>query len=453
MELGAARVSGRARLLGGQGGPVMTDTAGPESGTLYRVPTPIGNYADLSPRALETLSAAGVIGAEDTRGPAKLLRHFGLSKRMLSFHEHNADRRAGQLLRLLREWTSVAVVSDAGTPLVSDPGFRLVRRAVAEGVEVVSLPGPCAATTALAASGLPTHAFVFLGFPSRTEGKRKRELERWRNFSGTLIFYEAPHRLLSTLDSLREVLGDRPAALGWNLTKSGERYFRGHLSELRAELGGWEYVSGEITLLVAGTEEGEREPAAHRPSVREVAVRDHPRPVPQGGVLPQAGLAPRQAGPSHRSHRGRAGRGRSPLPEVGHHDPRHPLDGGRLLLAGRLPLDVRAGCGARAPVHRRVPQDLPDLSARRQGARQSDRRRLHDPQVDVRQHHGATPRTAGGPHPGAEHDGADGARQPRRQGRLVLGLLGSPGHRGLAARLAAARQPPLSLDGLRLLLR
>ncbi|HEY4592908.1 MAG TPA: SAM-dependent methyltransferase, partial [Thermoanaerobaculia bacterium] len=119
----------------------MTDTAGPEPGTLYLVPTPIGNYADLSPRALETLSAAGVIAAEDTRVTAKLLRHFGLSKRMLSFHEHNEDQRAGQLLRLLREGTSVAVVSDAGTPLVSDPGFRLVRRAVAEGIEVVSLPG------------------------------------------------------------------------------------------------------------------------------------------------------------------------------------------------------------------------------------------------------------------------------------------------------------------------
>ena len=261
----------------------MTDTAGPEPGTLYLVPTPIGNYADLSPRALETLSAAGVIAAEDTRVTAKLLRHFGLSKRMLSLHEHNEDQRAGQLLRLLREGTSVAVVSDAGTPLVSDPGFRLVRRAIAEGIEVVSLPGPCAATTALAASGLPTHAFAFLGFPSRTEGKRKRELERWRSFSGTLIFYEAPHRLLSTLDSLREVLGDRPAALGWNLTKSGERYIRGRLSELRQELGGWEYVSGEITLLVAGIEDGEREPAAHGELVDRAVEK-----------LLAAGLTPKQ---------------------------------------------------------------------------------------------------------------------------------------------------------------
>ena len=191
--------------------------------------------------------------------------------------------------------------------------------------------------------------------------------------------------------------------------------------------------------------------------VRQVGVRAHPRALPQGGVLPPPGLASRQAGPAQRPHHRRAGSGRrghrSPRPLLGHRHPGHPQHRGHLLLAGRLPLDVRARRRARAALRDRVPQDLSRLRAGARPARPADRRRLHDPQADVRQHHRRAPPGSRRPRRRLEHDRPDGQGRPGRQGRLVLGLLGPAGDRDLPARLAAAGQPALSLDGLRLLLR
>lgn len=225
------------------------------SGTLWLVPTPIGNYDDLSPRAAAVLAAAEVVAAEDTRVTGRLLRHLGLSKPLLSYHEHNERSRARQLVARLKAGARVALVSDAGTPLLSDPGYQLVRGAVDEGVRVVSLPGPCAAVAALAGSGLATHQFLFSGFLPRQAAAREAALVPLRSLPATLLFYEAPHRLLATVASLRAVLGDREAVAAWNLSKSRERFIRGTLSQLAAEFGAWEYVHGEVTLVVAGAAE------------------------------------------------------------------------------------------------------------------------------------------------------------------------------------------------------
>lgn len=222
------------------------------SGTLYLVAVPIGNPDDLSLRARETLGSVAVVAAEDTRHFATLARHHGIGTRTVSYHDHNEEARARELIGRLKAGDDVALVSDAGTPLVSDPGYRLVRAAIDAEIAITSVPGPSAVTTALAASGLPPHPYRFLGFLPRTAAARRAAFEAVASDVATLVAYEAPRRLADALRDARGVLGDRPACLARNLTKPHERYQRGSLSELIAELEAEGDVRGECTLLIGG---------------------------------------------------------------------------------------------------------------------------------------------------------------------------------------------------------
>ncbi len=217
------------------------------SGTLYLVATPIGNLEDITLRALRILREAGLIACEDTRQTRKLLDHYGIHKPTLSYHEHNESVRAPELIEKLAAGVNVALVSDAGTPLVSDPGYRLVSRAVELGIRVEPVPGPSAGLAALAASGLATDAFYFAGFlPART-AQRRKALARLKDLPATLIFYEAPHRILELLEDLDAALGDRPVVLARELTKVHEEFLRGTAAELRrARI----TLRGEFTVLV-----------------------------------------------------------------------------------------------------------------------------------------------------------------------------------------------------------
>jgi 16S rRNA (cytidine1402-2'-O)-methyltransferase len=222
------------------------------SGTLHVVAVPIGNPDDLSPRARETLASAAVVAAEDTRHFATLARHHGIEARAISYHDHNEDARTRELIERLSAGEDVALVSDAGTPLVSDPGYRLVRAAIEAGVRVTSVPGPSAVTTALAASGLPPHPFRFLGFLPRASAARRSSLEALRNDEATLVAFESPRRLLEALRDALDVFGDRSACLARNLTKPHERYQRGTLSSVVAEMEAEGEVRGEVTLVIGG---------------------------------------------------------------------------------------------------------------------------------------------------------------------------------------------------------
>ncbi len=222
------------------------------SGTLYVVAVPIGDLDDLSPRARETLAAAAIVAAEDTRHFATLARHHGLETRAVSYHDHNEEARARELIHRLTGGEDVALVSDAGTPLVSDPGYRLVRAAIDAGIRVTSLPGPSAVITALAASGLPPHPFRFIGFLPRAGAARRSALADLASDPATLIAFEAPRRLTDALRDALELLGDRPACVARNLTKPHERYQRGTLSQLLTELEAEGEVRGECTLVIGG---------------------------------------------------------------------------------------------------------------------------------------------------------------------------------------------------------
>ena len=220
------------------------------AGTLYLVATPIGNLADITHRALQVLKDVDLIACEDTRHTHKLLQHYGITTKTISYHEHNEQHRAAELIDLLKRGSDVAVVSDAGTPSISDPGFRLVRAAIENEVAVVPVPGPSALITAVIAAGLPTDEFFFAGFlPSRSNARRVR-LNELRAVPGTLIFYEAPHRLATTLKDAYEVLGEREAVVARELTKLHEEIRRGRLSELGEHYGNVENPRGEIVVLI-----------------------------------------------------------------------------------------------------------------------------------------------------------------------------------------------------------
>lgn len=240
---------------------------GPAPGVLYLVGTPIGNLEDMSPRAVRVLREVDVIGAEDTRHTLKLLNHFGIKTPMLSYHQHNEAERTAELTARLRRGGSVALVTDAGMPGVSDPGERLVRAAVEAGVTVVPVPGPSAVLLALAASGLPTGSFLFLGFLPRQGAARRVALERLAREEGSIILYEAPHRLVQTLSLLAEVLGgERKVAVARELTKAHEEFRRGDLAEVLAFYRA-NPCKGEVTLILAGRG---AQPEA-RPSLAEAA--------------------------------------------------------------------------------------------------------------------------------------------------------------------------------------
>ncbi|MFN0085754.1 MAG: 16S rRNA (cytidine(1402)-2'-O)-methyltransferase [Blastocatellia bacterium] len=221
---------------------------------LYLVATPIGNLEDITHRAVRVLRDADLIACEDTRHTGRLLDHFGIRKPMVSYHEHNEEARGRELVERLLQGQSIAIVSDAGTPGISDPAYRIVAAAIEHGIQVIPIPGATAMIAGLVASGLPTDAFLFAGFlPARSQARRAR-LEELKPERATLILYEAPHRIRATLADCREVLGDRPASLARELTKLHEEFLRGSLSTLLEHFDA-QAPRGEITLVIAGNRE------------------------------------------------------------------------------------------------------------------------------------------------------------------------------------------------------
>jgi 16S rRNA (cytidine1402-2'-O)-methyltransferase len=220
-------------------------------GCLFLVATPIGNLEDITLRALRVLKEASLVACEDTRRTQKLLQHYDIATRMVSYHEHNEHSRTPELVAALEQGAQVALVSDAGMPLISDPGHRLVAACIARGILVVPVPGPSAVLAALAAAGLPSDEFVFVGFLPARSGQRRRALEGLRNEPRTMVFYEAPHRLRETLKDAAELFGERPAVAARELTKVHEEFIRGSLGELAAHFAA-QAPRGEITLIVAG---------------------------------------------------------------------------------------------------------------------------------------------------------------------------------------------------------
>lgn len=228
------------------------DAAAEGSGCLVLCPTPIGNMGDITLRALQALREADLVLAEDTRQTLKLLRHYGIQARLVSYHEHNERQRAAQALGWLKEGRRLVLVSDAGSPAVADPGFHLVRLALASSIPVTALPGPSALVPALTSSGLPPQPFVFLGFLPRKAGPRRRLLERARDLGWTAVAYESPHRLVETLEEVVAVLGAGcPCAVARELTKTHEELVRGTAEEVLARFRA-SAPRGECVLLLGG---------------------------------------------------------------------------------------------------------------------------------------------------------------------------------------------------------
>lgn len=239
------------------------------AGTLYLVATPIGNLGDFSPRGVETLQAADFIAAEDTRVSVKLLNHFGVKKPLVSYHEHNRAAAGQAILARLLAGESCALVTDAGTPAISDPGEGLVRLCGENGVTVEAVPGCCAAICALAVSGLPTGRFTFEGFLSANKKERRTALLKLKNEERTMVFHEAPHKLRATLADMAEILGDRPAALCRELTKLHEETLRTTLLQA-VELYREKEPRGEYVLVVAGAQPTEEPAVSLEEGVRQV---------------------------------------------------------------------------------------------------------------------------------------------------------------------------------------
>ena len=224
---------------------------------LYLVATPIGNLNDITLRALMTLREVDYVASEDTRKTGLLLKHFDISKPQLAFHEHNEERAGQHIEELLKQGKSVALVTNAGTPGISDPGYTLVRRAIAADIQLTMIPGPTAFVMALVLSGLPVHSFTFRGFPPRKSGPRRRFMEVDKDMPHTLIYYESPYRLEAFLRDALEVFGDREAALANDLTKMFEHVERGTISSLLEWVEQQSKLKGEFILVIAGV--GKRE--------------------------------------------------------------------------------------------------------------------------------------------------------------------------------------------------
>lgn len=244
-------------------------------GTLYLVGTPIGNLEDMTFRAVRTLKEVQLIACEDTRQTQKLLNHYGIETHTTSYHEHNELTRSAELVMQLEQGKSIALVSDAGMPAISDPGFRLVTLAIRHKIAVVPIPGPSAFLSALVASGLPTDAFRFLGFLPSKEGQRAKLLEQVRNSTRTVIVYEAPHRLLETVEEIVQILGsERPVVVAREVTKLHEEFLRGTAIEVLSELKHREEVKGEITLLIGRAPEQQRGSSAFNAASVRTRVRE-----------------------------------------------------------------------------------------------------------------------------------------------------------------------------------
>jgi 16S rRNA (cytidine1402-2'-O)-methyltransferase len=226
-------------------------TARPLEPALYLVATPIGNLSDITIRALETLAAADVLACEDTRVTRKLLDRYGIRRRSMPYHEHNSEEAGARLVEAVMSGKSVALVSDAGTPMVSDPGYRIATEVIAAGGKVVPIPGASALLSALSTAGLPSDAFFFAGFLPAKSGQRKTRLEELKAVPGTMVFYESPRRVADSLADMAEVLGDRRAAVGRELTKAFEETRRGTLAELAAAYASEDTPKGEIVVCIA----------------------------------------------------------------------------------------------------------------------------------------------------------------------------------------------------------
>ena len=222
------------------------------AGFLYIVPTPIGNLEDITLRALRVLKEVDLIAAEDTRHTRHLLSHYGITTALISYHEHNERAKAHSLVEWIKNGADVALVSDAGTPAISDPGFRLVVEAIAAGIQVIPLPGASAVATVLSASGLPTDRFLFAGFLPEKKTERTAKLQALREVSATMIFYEAPHRLRESLSAMQQILGDRQIVVAREVSKVHEEFLRGTVSEVIGRLVDRE-VKGEITIVIHGS--------------------------------------------------------------------------------------------------------------------------------------------------------------------------------------------------------
>jgi len=258
----------------------MSETA---AGILFLVATPIGNLEDISLRAIRILREADLIAAEDTRHTAKLLHHYDIRRPMSSLHEHNEQEKVPVFVGRLRGGARVALVTDAGTPAVSDPGYRLVRAAIDAGIRVEAIPGPSAVMAALVSSGLPTDGFVFAGFPPSKAAARRTWFESLEGERRTLVFFEAPHRVRETLEAALDTLGDREASLGRELTKLHEEVIRGSLSAIVGRLG---EPRGEFTVVVAGRPDI---PLVSEPQVNDTQLLE------EFGHLTKKGLGRREA--------------------------------------------------------------------------------------------------------------------------------------------------------------
>lgn len=226
-----------------------------KTGDLYVVTTPIGNMEDITLRALKTLGQVDLVAAEDTRHTGRLLAYHDIKNNLISYHEHNEEARTPVLIHRLKTGSSVALVTNAGTPAVSDPGYRLVKAAIANDIRVIPIPGVSAVITAISAAGLPTDSFIFSGFPARKKSKRIEQLKALAKENRTLIFYESPGRILTLMEEIINVMGDRYCVLCREMTKLHEEFLRGILSEIMDILRERPAVKGECTLLVKGCEE------------------------------------------------------------------------------------------------------------------------------------------------------------------------------------------------------
>lgn len=227
------------------------------SGKLYIVSTPIGNLEDITLRAKRILNEVEIIACEDTRVTKKLLSHLGIQKPLQSLHEHNESAKSIELVNKLNDGKNIAIVSDAGTPCISDPGYRLVKLAAENDIKVITIPGPCAAISGLSISGLATDSFTFIGFLPRSASKIKQVLNNLKDYPHTLIFYESPQRVLKILDHILKVLGDRKCSVSRELTKLYEETLRGNISDVISELKQRDKIRGEFVLCIEGSNDSD----------------------------------------------------------------------------------------------------------------------------------------------------------------------------------------------------
>ncbi len=275
------------------------------AGTLYLVATPIGNLEDISLRALRVLKEVDLVACEDTRRTRKLLSSYNISKPTISYHQHNERERAAELIDRLEAGQSIALVSDAGTPLVSDPGFHLVSQAIMRNLVIVPIPGPSAILAALAASGLPADEFTFAGFLPSRRGARRARLREFAGARSLLIFYEAPHRILETLQDAIEVLGDRRSVIARELTKLHEDFIRGSLSDLIAQ-SAQITLKGEMVLLIAPAVVDNKT----RPVLESIGASQQPAPHLPVSILKEVQQVMRDEGLDQKSALKRVARAR-----------------------------------------------------------------------------------------------------------------------------------------------